>query len=119
MITPEHITVPITSKRLLFSTNTFIATLPWQCDFAHFSPEAITYLAKHDVVLIGIDTPSVDAFNSKSLSAHKLLAIYDIAMLEGIDLSAVPCGDYELIALPLKLVGADASPVRAILRQRT
>ena len=66
--------------------------------------------------MIGIDTPSVDLFDSKDLPAHLAFLRNDMAILEGIDLSEVPEGIYELIALPLKLAGFDASPVRAVLR---
>ncbi len=67
-------------------------------------------------MLVGIDTPSVDLFSSKDLPAHKMFLKYDMAILEGLVLKDVPPGRYELIALPLKLTGFDASPVRAILR---
>ncbi|GIW80037.1 MAG: hypothetical protein KatS3mg105_1844 [Gemmatales bacterium] len=66
--------------------------------------------------LIGIDTPSVDLFDSKDLPAHRACLQHGIAILEGLVLTGVPEGEYELIALPLKLAGFDASPVRAILR---
>ena len=66
--------------------------------------------------LVGIDTPSVDPFDSKGLPSHQMFLRCDIAILEGLVLRDVPEGTYELIALPLKLVGFDASPVRAILR---
>ena len=68
------------------------------------------------VVLIGIDTPSVDPFESKDLEAHHAFADHDMAILEGLILDAVQDGEYELIAPPLRLKGADASPVRAVLR---
>jgi arylformamidase len=67
-------------------------------------------------MLVGIDTPSVDAFDSKALEAHQVFARNDMAMLEGLVLDHVDEGEYELIAPPLPLVGADASPVRAVLR---
>jgi arylformamidase len=69
-------------------------------------------------VLLGIDTDSMDAFDSKELPAHKRLLHHGVAILEGIDLSQVEAGEYELVALPLRLVGADASPVRAVLVRR-
>jgi arylformamidase len=69
------------------------------------------------VKLIGIDTASVDPFDSKDLKAHGELHQFGIRNLESLDLRHVPDGDYDLIALPLKLVGFDASPVRAILRE--
>jgi arylformamidase len=69
------------------------------------------------VLLVGIDTASVDPAASKTLDAHQRLRAHDLRVLENLVLDAVPEGDYELIALPLKLVEADASPVRAILRE--
>ena len=71
------------------------------------------------VRLVGIDTPSVDLFNSKDLPTHRTFLKHDIAILEGLVLKEVPDGVYELIALPLKLVGFDAAPLRAVLRALT
>jgi arylformamidase len=71
------------------------------------------------VRLVGIDTPSVDLFDSKDLPAHRAFLRCDMAILEGLVLAGVPEGVYELIALPLRLVGFDASPVRAVLRTRS
>jgi arylformamidase len=65
---------------------------------------------------VGIDTPSVDLFESKDLPAHKEILRHNMAILEGLVLKDVPEGTYELIALPLRLAGFDGSPVRAILR---
>ena len=102
--------------RLLFKT---YKTQPecFENDFAYFTPEAATALARLGVKLVGIDTPSVDPFDSKTLEAHKILAEAGIAILENLCLADVSAGRYELIALPLKLDGMDASPVRAILRE--
>ena len=69
------------------------------------------------VVLIGVDTPSLDPETSKTMDAHHAVHRRGLAILEGLVLDAVPLGRYELIALPLRLVGADASPVRAVLRE--
>jgi len=69
------------------------------------------------VLLVGIDTPSVDPPSSKALPAHQAFARTGVSILEGITLAAVPEGRYELIALPLPLEGFDASPVRAVLRE--
>ena len=85
---------------------------------AHATPELADWLAAAGVVLLGVDTDSMDAFESKELPAHHRLMAHGIAILEGIDLSGVAPGGYELVALPLRLVGADASPVRAILVER-
>ena len=81
----------------------------------HLTPALADWLADRGVVLVGLDTDSMDAFDSKDLPSHHRLAARGVAILEGIDLSAVVPGVYDLIALPLKLVGADASPVRAVL----
>jgi arylformamidase len=76
-----------------------------------------TFLKSCGVVLLGLDVPSVDAIDSKMLPIHHELGACGIQILESLDLAEVPPGEYELIALPLKLVGADGSPVRAILRR--
>lgn len=77
---------------------------------------AVEWLASRGVALLGVDVPSVDALDSKDLPNHHALRRRGIAILESLDLSEVPPGSYELIALPLRLVGADGSPVRAMLR---
>jgi len=88
----------------------------WDPNFAAFAPETIAWLASLGVTLVGIDTPSVDPADSKTLDSHQQLLRHDMRVLENLVLDDVAPGDYELIALPLKLTGADASPVRAILR---
>jgi len=85
---------------------------------AHATPQLAAWLAERGVVLLGLDTDSMDAFESKELPAHKALLAAGIAILEGIDLSRVAPGTYDLVALPLRLTGADASPVRAVLVER-
>jgi len=89
----------------------------WTPTFAAFAPEAIDWLAAQGVVLVGIDTPSVDPADSAELPSHHRLAALDLRVLENLCLDAVAPGDYELIALPLPLLEADASPVRAVLRR--
>ncbi|AKJ30487.1 arylformamidase [Caldimonas brevitalea] len=89
----------------------------WVDDFAAFAPETLEWLADRGVQLVGLDTASVDPADSKTLDAHQVLRLRDLRVLENLVLDAVPAGDYELIALPLKLVEADASPVRAVLRE--
>ncbi|MBL8879649.1 MAG: cyclase family protein [Phycisphaerales bacterium] len=102
--------------RVLLHTGTFADPTNWNNDFAALSPELVDHLHERGVRLIGIDTPSVDLMDDKLLLAHQRIASHDMAILEGIVLCDVPDGDYELIALPLPLVGFDASPVRAVLR---
>lgn len=80
------------------------------------SSELAEFLAENGVILFGSDAPSMDDINSKSLPGHHALRRHGIAILEGLLLTDVPDGHYELIALPLKIEGGDGSPVRAILR---
>lgn len=117
-IYPRHLDGKvIATPRVLFRTDTFPDPRNWNDDFAALSPELIDWLHARGVVLVGIDTPSVDPFESKELEAHQALARCDIANLEGVVLSDVEEGRYELIALPLKIRNGDASPVRAVLRR--
>jgi arylformamidase len=108
----KHITAP----RVLLRTGTFPDHRNWNNDFASLSPELVDFLHARSVITIGIDTPSVDPFESKALEAHQAFARNDMAIIEGVVLDEVDEGEYELIALPLRLIGADASPVRAVLR---
>ncbi|MDF0606410.1 arylformamidase [Neisseriaceae bacterium TC5R-5] len=89
----------------------------WDADFPGLDPLAIHWLAEQEVLLIGVDTASLDAMNSKTLDAHHAAANREMAILEQLWLDEVAEGDYELIALPLRLVELDASPVRAVLRR--
>ncbi len=107
---------PPQAPRVLFSTGTFPDATQFNEDYAALEPALIEWLAGHDVKLVGIDTPSVDLFESKDLPTHNAVLRHDMAILEGLLLEDVPPGVYELIALPLKLVGFDGSPVRAVLR---
>ncbi len=117
-IEPGQMKMPIDAERVLIATGTYPDPDKFNEDFAGLSPELVDKLHDEGVVLIGIDTPSVDLFESKDLPAHKRFLENEIAILEGIDLKDVPDGIYELVALPLKLIGFDASPVRAILRSK-
>jgi arylformamidase len=78
--------------------------------------EAARFLAEKGIQLFGIDLPSVDAIDSKTLPIHHALNAANVRILESVDLREVPPGVYELIALPLPFAEADGSPVRAILR---
>ncbi len=107
--------VKLKAKRILFKTNSFPDPNQWQNQFTALSPELIDYLAANQVILIGIDTPSIDPANSKKLESHQAVFKHDFAILEGLVLTEVPDDLYQLIALPLRIANADASPVRAIL----
>jgi arylformamidase len=102
--------------RILFRTYASAPRNAWDPDFPAIAPETIALLAARGVILVGTDAASLDPQDSKSLDAHHAVRRHGMAILEGVVLDAVPPGDYELIALPLKLAGMDASPVRAILR---
>lgn len=106
----------IREPRVLIATGTFPDPQAWNEDFAALEPDLVDDLHGRGVRLIGIDTPSVDPATSAELPAHHQLLAHDLRVLENLVLDDVPEGDYELIALPLKLIGADASPVRAVLR---
>ena len=103
--------------RLIFRTGSQPHFDHFNTDFAAFSADAIEWCGANAIVLLGIDTASFDLFDSKNLPAHKMLMKHNIRNLECLDLSMANDGVYELIALPLKLKGFDASPVRAVLRR--
>lgn len=105
----------ILALRYLFSTGSFPDPTHFNEDFNSLSPELIEWLHQRGVVLVGIDTPSVDPFASKLLESHQALKATGMAVLEGLVLSHVPEDLYYLSALPLAIKGADASPVRAVL----
>ena len=118
LITPEHLAHAIATglpARVLVRTCRRAPTA-WSRAFSAFAPHTITWLAGQGVRLVGIDSQSVDPADSKTLDSHQQLLAHDMRVLENLVLDEVEEGDYELIALPLKLVHADASPVRAVLR---
>ncbi|WP_284336680.1 arylformamidase [Comamonas sp. NoAH] len=88
----------------------------WDEHLSAFAPSTVERLADLGVRLIGIDTASIDPADSRSLDSHMLVRTRNLNVLENLVLDGVAEGDYELIALPLKLMQAEASPVRAILR---
>lgn len=115
-IRPAHLQgAAIQAPRVLFKTNSFLNPDQWQNDFVSLSAELVDWLAAQKVILVGIDTPSVDLAEDKVLESHKAVARHDLAILEGIVLSKAQPGLYDLVALPLKIKGADATPVRAVL----
>lgn len=89
----------------------------WDAALPAFAPDTISRLADRGVRLVGIDSASVDPADSKTLDSHQVLRQRGLRVLENLVLDDVPAGDYELIALPLKWLHADASPVRAVLRE--
>src|SRR5262249_52635874 len=98
-ITADMLPRPVEAPRLLLATGTFPAPEQFNEDFAAASPELVETLHRQGVILIGIDTPSVDLFDSKDLPSHQMFLKCDMAILEGLVLKHVPEGIYELIAL--------------------
>jgi arylformamidase len=117
LIRPEHLAhrqMDLPARVLVRTCRN--APQDWVDDFPAFAPQTVAWLAGKAVRLVGIDTASVDPAASKTLESHQQLLTHDMRVLENLMLDEVPEGDYELIALPLKLDSACASPVRAVLR---
>jgi arylformamidase len=110
-------TVPAGTERVLFRTYDRFPHDRWVGAFTAVHPLAIDLLAAAGAKLIGLDSPSLDPQDSKTMDAHLAVRRADMRVLEGLVLDAPPPGRYELIALPLPLQGLDASPVRAVLRE--
>ena len=105
-------------QRVLFKTpNSTLWTKPgFQTDYIALTESAADFLLAQNVQLIGIDYLSVDAFARQDFPVHRLLLSAEAVILEGLNLQAVPPGDYELMVLPLLLQNGDGAPARAILR---
>jgi arylformamidase len=111
-----HVDFDGVERLLIRSYVSDLADGDWPDEFPYLSVELIDWLAEHQVVLVGLDSPSVDAFDSKDLPCHRAIHATGMVNLELLNLRDVPDGEYELIALPLKLDHTCGSPVRAILR---
>jgi arylformamidase len=105
------------TPRILFYTGGWPDNSRFPDSIPVMEPDLPNWLADRGVRLIGVDLPSVDPLDSKTLDNHHALGHRGITIVEGLRLDGVPEGRYELIALPLKIVGADGSPLRAVLRQ--
>jgi arylformamidase len=103
------------APRVLLRTDSHPVGAPVDGRFAGLATELVDWLADRGVVLVGIDTPSVDPYSDTSMSSHRLLLERGLTWLEGLTLDGVRPGLYRLLALPLRLVGAEAAPVRAVL----
>lgn len=119
LITWEHLAHALRGlpPRVLVRTYERAPVERWDPGLAAFAADTIERLAEAGVRLVGIDTASIDPADSKTLDSHQVIRRRGLRVLENLVLDGVPEGDYELIALPLKLMTADASPVRAILRE--
>jgi len=119
LITVQHLAHQLHNvpERLVLRTYATFPTHQFDSQLTAFAPETLHALADLGVKLIGIDSASIDPANSKTLDSHQVIRQRNMRVLENLQLDHIEQGDYELIALPLKLMSADASPVRAILRE--
>ena len=116
LILPENLPDLAGARRVLFRSYTRFPHEKWQGTHCAIAAATIEKLAECGVLLVGMDGPSLDPQDSKTMDAHLAVLAADMRVLEGLVLDDVPAGRYELIALPLPIVGGDASPVRAVLR---
>ncbi len=118
LVQPAHIAHALHDlpPRVLVRTYARAPIDHWDADLPAYAPGTVEQLADLGVLLIGIDSASIDPASSKTLDSHQVIRRRGLRVLENLVLDEVPEGDYELIALPLKLMTADASPVRAVLR---
>lgn len=105
-----------TTPRVLFKTDSWTDPTLFPENWPTLAPDVPAWLAARGVKLCGFDVPSVDTPTSKDLPIHHALGRSAIVILENLDLHAITPGIYELIALPLRIVGGDGSPIRAVLR---
>lgn len=111
--------VPERVERLLVRTQERVDPSVFVERFPPLTEGGAQWLAKRGLRLFGTDAPSVDPVDSKTLAAHEALGAAGVAILENLDLAEVPPGVYRLVALPLRVTEADASPVRAILMKES
>lgn len=117
-IIPKEALLPhlVEVKRVLLRTNAWQDHTQFPENIPVLAPGVPDLLGEQGVLLLGLDVPSVDALDSKTLPNHHALGRNGVMIIESLDLRGVPEGTYELIALPLRLVEGDGSPIRAVLR---
>ena len=121
-IGPEHLESIGDAERILFKTRNSAfwseQEKGFRKDFTYITPAAAGLLVNAGIKLVGIDYLSVEQFGSTDFATHKILLGQEVVILEGLDLRAIPAGEYEIICLPLKYAGGtgDGSPARTILR---
>jgi arylformamidase len=103
--------------RILLKTRSsvFVEEPQFRTDFPYLTPDGARHLADIGIQTLGIDSPSFDAFNSDDYAAHRTLLGRGIVLIEGLGLSRVAPGEYEMIALPINIRGGNGSPVRVVL----
>ena len=110
------------AERVAFRTRSterhWMSSAVFHRDFAYIAPDAAQLLADAGVKLVGIDYISAEQFGAPAPRTHRTLLGKGIPIVEGLDLSDVPAGDYDLIVLPMKVRGHEGAPARAIVRRR-
>jgi arylformamidase len=91
----------------------------YQEDHVHLSEDAAHYLAQAGIKLLGFDYLSIDRSGSTDFPAHRALLGAGVVVIEGLDLSEVEPGEYDMACLPLRVAGGDAAPARVVLRARS
>ena len=105
---------------VLFKTinsSTYLKEEKFNTNYVYVSTDAAAYLASKKISTVGIDYYSVGGFDSNMEECHKILLGAEIVIVEGLDLSAISPGIYDFVCLPLKIVGSDGAPARAIIRK--
>ncbi|HEY6223542.1 MAG TPA: cyclase family protein [Gemmatimonadales bacterium] len=110
------------AERVLFRTRStsghWMSSALFRHDFAFVAPDAAQLLADAGVKLVGIDYISAEEFGAPAPRTHRILLGKGIPIVEGLDLTDVPAGEYDLIVLPMKVRGHEGAPARAIVRRR-
>ncbi|HEU4877814.1 MAG TPA: cyclase family protein [Gemmatimonadaceae bacterium] len=107
-----------TVERLLLRTGSTIASGSFPDEWSTLSEACARTLLGLGLRLLGVDAPSVDTRDSKSLAVHKMLFSGNAFILENLDLRRTPPGPYDIMAFPIKMMSVDAAPVRAILLEK-
>ncbi|MDO8569109.1 MAG: cyclase family protein [Dehalococcoidales bacterium] len=109
-------------ERILYKTRS--SSYVWKSDkfieeYVYISPEAADFLAGLKLKLVGVDYLSVGGYKKDGAYVHQALLGSGMWLVEGLDLSGTQAGDYDLICLPLRIIGADGAPARTIVKPRT
>ena len=105
-------------QRLLLKTSAHVNIDQFPTSIPVVDPSMGPFLKEHEIILLGLDVPSVDALDSKEVAAHHALYLNGVHIVENLLLQSIPPGLYEFIGLPLKIVGADGAPLRAVIRKK-
>lgn len=111
-----HVDLTSAPRLLVHSRASHTDRTKFHHDYVYPTPELADFLGEQGVILYGADGPSMDPSDSKTMLGHHAMQRNQIMILEGLNLSEAPDGLYELVAMPLSLLGGDGSPVRAVLR---